>query len=369
VNQIAGLRRSLPLRIQSAWTTCYVAFAIIACLSLFSFAGAAERTGAKIESEGDCYRFQTYEAWVDFIKERAGSSPNFSLEEFRQRNPQQQYDGFRKSITCTFFRYSINGVEIGGFSARPKDQGTERKKLPVIIYNRGGSGEGTAVTFGQMLADIFPLAAQGFLVIGSQYRQQDEFGGKDVDDVMALFDIIDLRSDVDHERIGMMGWSRGGVMTMLAAARTTRVKAIALGGTPTDLLKGLESRPDMEAVFKQRIPDYSSNKEAALTKRSPLFVLDKVAPSTPILILHGSADARAPAEHALWLAVRLNSLKRTYKLVIYPNGNHALNNFREDVRDELGRWFLAYLTDSPPRPQAQPADQPDALPPPAKSAK
>jgi dipeptidyl aminopeptidase/acylaminoacyl peptidase len=121
------------------------------------------------------------------------------------RMPSVSACAYRKSIRCAFLTYSVDGIEVDGFSARPNSS----TPLPVIIYNKGGAGDASSVTFGQMLEEIFPLAQKGYLIIGTQYRQQDEFGGKDVDDVMTLVDLIDGRSDAIQGQIGMMGWSRG----------------------------------------------------------------------------------------------------------------------------------------------------------------
>lgn len=332
----------------------YLVLALYFGLPFRVFAADTDGVTSRIEREGDCFRFSTYGEWLQFIKTRTDANPGFSLDEFKKRFPQHLYEESRRTIACSFFTYVVDGVEIGGFSAKPK-QGTGGT-LPVIIYNHGGTGESSAVTFGQMLEEIFPLALQGFFVVGSQYRQQDEFGGKDVEDVLALFDILDRRADVSKDRIGMIGWSRGGIMTMLVASRSSRLRAIALGGTPTDLLKGLESRPDMEKVFKERIPNYAAERQEALEKRSPLVLLDSVSPNLPILILHGSADVRAPAWHALALASKLQKLGRSYGMVIYPNGDHGLTNFRPEVRQELGRWFQTYLVDAP-SPEVPTAEQ------------
>jgi dipeptidyl aminopeptidase/acylaminoacyl peptidase len=296
-----------------------------------------------VESERDCFRVGTYEAWVDGVKSINGSNREFSVDRFKERFSKSLYDDSKRSVSCRFFTYAVDGVSVQGFSAQPKDSGA--RKLPVIIYNRGGRAGVGEVNLAQMMEWIFPLVSEGFFVIGSQYRKEDEFGGKDVADVLALFDIIDQRESLDGNRIGMVGWSRGGIMTMLVAARSKRLKAVVLGGTPSDLLKGLKSRPDMEQVFMERIPNYATEKEAALNQRSPLFLLEETDPRLPILVLHGSADVQAPVTHALDFASNLHALGRTYKLVIYPNGNHGLMNFRREVQTELGSWFQRYLYD------------------------
>ena len=80
-----------------------------------------------------------------------------------------------------------------------------------------------------MMRNLFPIANQGFVIIGSQYRGTgsknnllDEFGGKDVNDVTALLDYIPSIKDADPERIGMYGASRGGMQTHLVLKQTKK---------------------------------------------------------------------------------------------------------------------------------------------------
>lgn len=313
--------------------TSYLRSSLYGLLLFSAVADAADSPALEVAvgEEADCFRFETYDAWVDSIP-AAGAAAGLTRE---------KYDLYRGTITCAFFSYTVDGVVVSGFSAMPKT--AVDGKLPAVIYNRGGNGPLGRVTFARMMEDIFPLAARGFFVVGSQYREEDEFGGKDIDDVLALLTIIDRREDVAADRIGMLGFSRGGVTTMVAASRTSRIKALVLKGSPTDLYADLSARPDMEKVLERRIPGYSANKEAALRARSPLFLVEKIPAEMPILILHGSADARSRAENALQLATRLQALNRPYKLIIYPEGDHALRKFEFEVNAEVANWFESRL--------------------------
>ncbi len=259
------------------------------------------------------------------------------------RVPREILTGYQQTIECAFFEYEANGIVVSGFSARPA--GPLAARLPVVIYNRGGNGELGRINFAQLTMQVMPLAARGFFVIGSQYRDADEFGGRDVDDVLALLDLVDARVDVAADRVGMMGFSRGGIETVIAATRSDRFDAIALLGAPSDLLEDLESRPDMERIYERRIPNYSSGREAALRARSPLHLVEKLPPGLPILILHGGKDERARPLNASRLASRLQELGRKYKLVIYPEGDHAMSGYRSETREEVALWFEAYLGD------------------------
>ena len=312
-----------------------------AILCICALTGPAASIGKEASSldvavirEADCFRYDSYESWMDFIRSRRQNQggPEISKEE---------YGGYRESIDCSFLSYTVDGVEVSGFSARPRN--AAGRKVPAVIYNRGGSGENGRVTFGMMFEEIFPLASRGFFVVGSQYREHDEFGGRDIDDVLALLTIIERRPDVAGDRIGMLGRSRGGIMTMLAAERTSRIKAMILVGTPADLEADLRARPDMERVYARLIPDYAADRSAALRARSPIFLASRLATDAPILILHGTADERVEASNALRLALKLQDLKRPYKLLVYPNGDHSLRNFRSEVREEISAWFETHL--------------------------
>ena len=292
--------------------------------------------------------FADYDKWQATMLERG-----VSLADFSNRFPRTEYEEYRENLECHFFNYPVDGLSVEGFLIQPKEPGDG--ELPVLILNRGGNGSSGRVNTGPLFHSGFPLANQGFIVIGSQYRgsrrrqQQnemdgsDEFGGRDVEDVMALFDIIDAIPGADSTRIGMLGWSRGGFMTFIAATRTDRLSAIAVGGTPSDLLAELEHRPDMERVYRARIPDYDENKVAALKLRSPIYLVDDIDPELPVLILHGQFDQRVSLGNALNLTARLNDRGQQVRLVVYDNDGHGLWRHRSQFQNEIAMWFKSKL--------------------------
>ena len=133
-----------------------------------------------------------------------------SIKQFRiKRLPE-----FKKILDSTKVSrivYLSDGLQVEGFVAEPKKSG----KYPCIIFCRGGGGEFTPI-------DIFTLtllsefASKGYIVIASQYRGMpkceglDEFGGKDVNDVLNLIPILEKWQNADATKIGMYGVSRGG---------------------------------------------------------------------------------------------------------------------------------------------------------------
>ena len=171
----------------------------------------------------------------------------------------------------------------------------------------------------------------------------DQFGGADVDDVLELLAVIPHIEGVDASRVGMLGSSRGGMQTLLALKAGANVKAAAILGAPTDLLAWLSDRPDMEEVFTKRISGYAGGKEKTLKQRSGVEWVDELDSNVPILVMHGQNDARVNANQSLAFASVLQQHNHPYKLVIYPGDDHGLNGHREEVNDELVKWFNRFL--------------------------
>ena len=265
------------------------------------------------------------------MKKKAKNPEQLSdaLKWFDQRYNEQQFDLFKRNLSCRTFKYPVDGHLVNGFVIKPKNY---HKDLPVLIYNRGGNGDFGKVVFGSMMRNLFPVAQEGFIIIGSQYRGtanenskvQDQFGGEDVNDVKALFGYIANIKGSDPQRLGMFGASRGGMQTFLTLKQTPYVKAVATIAGPSDLQAMLEKRPRMENVYKRRIPNYTENKQAELDKRSVLKWVDELPKEVPILLLHGTHDKRVAVEQSIALAEALSTAKMPHKLVLYPEDNHSL---------------------------------------------
>lgn len=292
----------------------------------------------------------TYDGWAKLVVDQ-NADANFAT--FQSRFPRDQYEKFKSDLECHYITYPVGELTVRGFYARPKM--AETGKLPILIVNRGGNGAFGVWNMSRLFHTVLPLASDGFAVIGSQYRGSrrannsesdgnDEFGGEDINDVLELLDLINLMPDVDSARIGMYGWSRGGIMTYLAATKTDRLRAIAVGGTPTDLFAELSLRPEMERVFRARIPNYDENKETALTARSAAMWAGKLESGLPILILHGQLDKNVSLDSAVNMAAILQDLNHPFKLVVYEDGSHGLMEHRNEVRRELSAWFKEKLT-------------------------
>lgn len=250
---------------------------------------------------------------------------------------------FDEKLDCKTFSYTVDGIIVDGHVVKPKQVGGGT--LPVLVFNRGGNIRTEPLSLQELVRDQMSWADRGYIVISSQYRGKghDEFGGRDVNDVMALLPIIDGMPEADSAKIGMIGISRGSIMTYLAAARSRRIKAIAIWGGVSDLFTELPRRPEMERSLSRMIPDYAPNREQILKDRSVIYWMDRLDPALPVLLLHGDADVQVNVANATMMAQKLKEREQPYKLVIYPNGDHGLKNYQSQVRDELIGWFNQHL--------------------------
>jgi len=250
--------------------------------------------------------------------------------------------------------YMSDGLKVNGLMVKPKKEG----KYPCIIYNRGGNREFGALTVGRGAILLGPIAKEGYVVIASQYRGngggegQEEFGGSDVRDITILPEVLKEIEQADTTRVGMYGWSRGGMMTYMAMTQMTQLKAVAVGGAKSDLTK--IDRPSMETnVYAELIPNYAEQKEIELKKRSAIFWADQFPKDVPVLLLHGNADWRVKSTNSLRLALEFEKYWIPYRLKIFEGADHGIREFREEVNAEIIGWFDRYVKNSSPLPNME----------------
>jgi dipeptidyl aminopeptidase/acylaminoacyl peptidase len=252
--------------------------------------------------------------------------------------------------------YLSDGLKVKGYLAVPKKAG----KYPCVIFNRGGNREFSAITNAAFLRLIGKLAASGYVIAASQYRGNaggegsEEFGGKDINDVMNLMPLFAQLSQADTSRIGMFGWSRGGMMTYLALTKTNRIKAAVIGSGLADLFKAIESRPEFDTLWARIIPNFTTHKQEELKHRSATYFADKINKNTPILILQGTGDWRVPTTQVLDLVNIFYRNKQPFRFILYEGGQHSLGEHKEDYDRQIENWFNTYLRDGKPWPSLEP---------------
>ncbi len=247
--------------------------------------------------------------------------------------------------------YLSDGLKIKGLLVKPKKTG----HYPCVIYNRGGNRYFGSLVIADGAIRLGQIAKEGYVVIASQYRGstgsegQEEFGGKDINDVLVLTDVLAEIESADTSRIGMYGWSRGGMMTYIALSKTDKIKTAIVGAANSDLT--IIDRPKMEElVYAELIPNYRNNKEVELKKRSAIYWVNKFKKDVPILMLHGTSDWRVKSSNSVSLTQEFEKHGIPHKLRIFEGGDHGLSRFKEEVNQEIIQWLDKYLKNSNPFP-------------------
>lgn len=271
------------------------------------------------------------------------------------RNLKAEFDYLSK-VEVSEITYWSDGLRIHGFIVKPVESGAH----PCVIYNRGGNRDFAAIDSRVVTQLLCRMASWGYVVVASQYRGhgpnegQDEFGGRDLEDVMNLFPLLEQEPSADASRIGMYGGSRGGMMTYLALARTDRIRAAVIRCGVSDLTDWGEDRHDMEQVFQELIPGFDRADDRPLVERSAVRWAERLCKRTPLLIMQGTADWRVNPLSALRFAERLLAVQHPFRLVMLEGSDHALTEHLTE-RDRLTReWFDGYVRDGNPLPNLQP---------------
>ncbi len=260
------------------------------------------------------------------------------------------------SIDIYSITYLSDGLKIKGLLVSPNKKG----KYPCIIYNRGGNRDFGSLKIAHGAITLGQIAKEGYVVIASQYRGnggsegQEEFGGKDVNDIIILPEVLKEVEVADTNRIGMYGWSRGGMMTYLALTKTNEIKAAVVGGAISDNFASIEDRPEMETgVLSELIPNYAEKKVIELEKRSAIKWADKFSKNVPILILHGTSDWRVKPEQSLKLALEFEKYRIPYRLIMFEGGDHGISEHKKEVDEQVLNWFEKYLKNNVSKPNME----------------
>ena len=245
---------------------------------------------------------------------------------------------------------SKDGTLVSGFLIKPVGYQAGRK-YPTLLRIHGGP----VAQFGYEFSFEWQyFAANGYAVVvanprGSSGRGLEyskaiyaDWGNKDTDDVLAVVDYAVAQGLADPTRLGVGGWSYGGIMTDQVIARDQRFKAAVSGASIGNVLAGYGT--------DQYIRDYETelgtpwkNTDVYLRVSYPFFHADQI--KTPTLFVCGEKDFNVPLLNTEQMYQALKSLNVPTQLVIYPGQFHGFTT-PSYVKDRYVRylnWYNKYL--------------------------
>ena len=253
--------------------------------------------------------------------------------------------------------WTNDGLNVQGWLLSPK-QIESGKKYPLVVLIHGGPSScetpNWPASFGMSRAIVGVLASRGYFVLmpnprGSYGQGEDftranvkDFGGGDLRDVLAGVDAAIAKYPIDPARLGVVGWSYGGFMTMWTVTQTNRFKAAVAGAG----IANWQSYYGQNLIDQWMIPFFGASvydDPDVYEKSSPIHFIRNV--KTPTLVVVGERDAECPApqSYEFWHALR--TLDVPTQLVVYPGEGHLFVNPKNQA-DRLDRtvgWFDKYL--------------------------
>jgi dipeptidyl aminopeptidase/acylaminoacyl peptidase len=245
------------------------------------------------------------------------------------------------TITTCSFDYSWRGRSVEAIVVRPPGEGP----FPGLLLIPGHRG-----TARDLLRKAHLFARHGFASMAitlpgyGKTAVQPDFVGPTTIDVLSLgYTTFKREPYVDSTRMGVYGYSRGGMAASLLVLRLPEMKAAVFGGGVYDFRK---------AYAETRVPGIRANMEletgmteAAVRDRSSILQMDKLG--CPVLILHGELDENVPVGQALALRDRLSALGKSFEIQLFPGQGHAIRP--EDInRHTLDFFERKLLGGTPP---------------------
>jgi dipeptidyl aminopeptidase/acylaminoacyl peptidase len=243
---------------------------------------------------------------------------------------------------------SADGTMIDAYLTRPPN--VPAGKLPTILRIHGGPVSQFSTGFN---LEWQMLAARCFAVVAANPRGSSgygrdfsraifaDWGNKDFDDVMAAVDTAIAMGVADPDRLGVGGWSYGGILTDHVISKTTRFKAATSGASEFNYLANYGN--DQYQRFWEAELGLPWVNTALWMKISPFYRMDKIV--TPTLVLGGDADMNVPILGGQQLYQGLKRLGRETELIVYPGETHAIRrpSFQKDRFDRYIAWYEKYL--------------------------
>jgi dipeptidyl aminopeptidase/acylaminoacyl peptidase len=278
----------------------------------------------------------------------------YVLEDHTPRRLTRHMDAFLAPLALAkaeeFQSTSSDGTKVSGYYYRPVDS-PAGKKLPLVLFIHGGPVGQDALGF-DMTRQI--LAGGGYVVAAVNYRGSSgrgiafskvisgDWGNKEVLDLHGSVDWLVKQGIVDSSRMGVAGWSYGGILTDYLIASDTRFKA-ASSGAGTGFTLSLYGVDQYINQYNNEIGPPWKAIDRYLKISYPLLKADRI--KTPTLFMSGEKDFNVPTAGSEQMYQALRTLGVPTELIIYPGQFHGITipSYQGDRLDRWLAWFGKYL--------------------------
>jgi len=241
---------------------------------------------------------------------------------------------------------SKDGTRVDGLITLPDEPGATRP-YPMLLWIHGGPQGQDAHEFSAM-RQLF--AARGYAVLNVNYRGSDgrgiayqraiwsNWGVDEVQDVEACVNEVIHKGIVDPKRMGVGGWSYGGITTDFMIASTNEFKAASSGAGMGDPLE-LYGVDEYVNQYNFELGPPWKNLQTYIKLAYPLLHADRI--HTPTLFMGGTSDFNVPLVGGEQMYEALQTLHVPSTLIVYPQEFHGFTR-PTYIRDRYQYWFNWY---------------------------
>ena len=224
---------------------------------------------------------------------------------------------------------SFDNLLIHSFYYKPKDVG---KKFPVVIYLHGGPESQSRAVFNPLLQyllnngyTVLTPNIRGSTGFGKTYSHLDDVRNRmdAVKDLISLVDWLKRETNVDPDRIAVMGGSYGGFMVLAAISHYPQLWAAAVD------IVGMSS---LRSFLKTTSPWRKKNREKEygtvekdgefFDQIDPLHYADRI--KSPLLVVHGVNDPRVPIQESEQMVKKLMKRNHPVTFIRIEDEGHTL---------------------------------------------
>jgi len=264
------------------------------------------------------------------------------------------------SVEDIAFR-SRDGTAVHGQLVKPPDYVSGRRYATILWIHGGPNGqddhslelEGYGPPLERQL-----FATHGYVVLAINYRGSTgrgakfarsilaDWGHKEVEDLLAAVDFAVGKGIADPARLGVGGWSYGGLLTDYLIASDTRFKA-AISGAGSGNQLSTYGADEYTVEYNAELGPPWRNPALWLKVSYPFFHADRI--HTPTLFLGGDEDFNVPIGGGEQMYQALRTLGVAAQLIVYPGEYHVLTrpSFLVDRSRRYLDWMQKYLQDKP----------------------
>jgi dipeptidyl aminopeptidase/acylaminoacyl peptidase len=247
---------------------------------------------------------------------------------------QRKWLSREKGVTIESITYASDGLKVGGLLFTP----SSKRKLPCLIFCHDGF---SGISRQHRCASI-RLANAGYIVFSPSYRGEDDSEGEveiakgEVRDVLNALTMVSGLKHVDHTRLALVGASHGATITLIAASKTGKIRAVVVAYGITDIYRWwaylkASGRLGSDRITRQTYGKGPVDRPLSFSIRNGISGVSAL--TCPVLILQGEMDEVVPKEQALILEQALKDQNISYRLRLYPHCAHGFLVYVPFLRD------------------------------------